>query len=91
MTHRRSDTMSILENDGRRDYIICYKLNCPFCTHETETFDHIFQCPDGILFPQPIRCMTLEKHSREEDNAILNTTGRFLLLDAGPKGQRQVK
>ena len=24
-----------------------YKLNCPFCTDETETFDHISQCPDG--------------------------------------------
>ena len=47
-----------------------YKLNCPFCTDETETFDHIFQCPDGVLCPQPIRCMTLEKLSREEDNDI---------------------
>ena len=26
-----------------------YKLNCPFCTDETETFDHIFQCPDGVF------------------------------------------
>ena len=24
-----------------------YKLNCPFCIDETETFDHIFQCPMG--------------------------------------------
>ena len=23
-----------------------YKLNCPFCTDETETFDHISQCLD---------------------------------------------
>ena len=55
-----------------------YKLNCPFCI-ETETFDHIFQCPDGVLCPQPLRSMTLEKLSREEDNDILNITGRFLL------------
>ena len=56
-----------------------YKLNCPFCTDETETFDHIFQCPDGVVCPQPVRSMTLEKLSREEDNDVLNTTGRFLL------------
>ena len=56
-----------------------YKLSCPFCTYETETFDHICQCPDGIPCPQPIRCMTLEKLSREEDNDILNTAGIFLL------------
>ena len=56
-----------------------YKLNCPFCTDETETFDHIFQCPDGVLCPQSITCMTLEKLSKEENNDILNTTGRFLL------------
>ena len=56
-----------------------YKLNCPFCIDKTETFDHIFQCPDGVLFPQPLRSMTLEKLSREEDNDILNITGRFLL------------
>ena len=54
-------------------------LNCPFCTDETETFDHIFQCPDGVFYPQLIRPMTLEKLSREEDNDILNTTDRFLL------------
>ena len=56
-----------------------YKLNCPFCTDETETFDHIFQCRDGVLCPQSITCMTLEKLSREEDIDILNTNGRFLL------------
>ena len=56
-----------------------YKLNCPFCTDETETFDHIFQCPDGVLCPQSITCMTLEKLSREEDTDIFNTTTRFLL------------
>ena len=56
-----------------------YKLNCPFCTDETETVDHIFGCPDGVLCPQSITCMTLEKLSREEDNDILNTTGRLLL------------
>ena len=56
-----------------------YKLSCPLCTDETETFDHIFQCPDGVLCPQSITCMTLEKLSREEDTDILNTTGRFLL------------
>ena len=38
-----------------------YRLNCPFCTDETETFGHIFQCPDGVFYPQPIRSMTLEK------------------------------
>ena len=44
-----------------------YKLNCPLCIDETETetFDHIFQCPDGVLCPQPIRSMTLEKNSAE--------------------------
>ena len=56
-----------------------YKLNCSFYTDETETFDHIFQCPNGVLCPQPLRSMTLEKLSREEDNDILNMTGRFLL------------
>ena len=56
-----------------------YKLNCPFCIDETETFDHIFQCPDGVLCPQPLRSMTLVKLSREEDNDILNITGRFLV------------
>ena len=56
-----------------------YKLNCPFCTDETETFDDIFQCPDGVFCPQSIRSMTLEKLSREEDNDILNTTDTFLL------------
>ena len=56
-----------------------YKLNCPFCTDETEIFDHIFKCPDGVFCPQPIRSMTLEELSREEDNDILNITGIFLL------------
>ena len=28
-----------------------YKFNFPFCIDETETFDHIFQCPDGVLCP----------------------------------------
>ena len=54
------------------------KLNYSFCIDETETFDHIFQCPGGILSPQPIKPMTLEKLSRGEDN-MLNITGRFLL------------
>ena len=48
-----------------------YKLNCPFCTDETETFYHIFQCPDRVLCPQSITCMTLEKLSREEDNDMI--------------------
>ena len=43
-----------------------YKLNCPFCIDETETFDHIFQHHDGVLCSQPLRSMTLEKLSREE-------------------------
>ena len=30
---------------------ISYELNCPFCTDETETFDHIFQCPRCGLLP----------------------------------------
>ena len=59
-----------------------YKRNCSFCTAETDTFEHIFQCPDGVLCPQYITCMTLEKLSRKEDNDILNTTGRFLLKNA---------
>ena len=56
-----------------------YKLNCPFWIDGTKTFDYIFQCPDGVLFPQPLRSMTLGKLSREKDNDILNMTGRFLL------------
>ena len=56
-----------------------YKLNCPFCIDETDTFDHIFQCSNGVLCPQPLRSMTLEKLSREEDNDILSITGGFLL------------
>ena len=55
------------------------QLNCPFCIDETDTFDHIFQCSDGVLCPQSIKSMTLEKLSREEDYHILNITGRFLL------------
>ena len=43
-----------------------HKLNCPFCTDETETFYHIFQCPDEVLCPQSITCMTLQKLSKEE-------------------------
>ena len=56
-----------------------YKFNCPFCIDETDTFDYMFQCPDRVLCPQPIRSMTLEKLSREEDHDILNITGKFLL------------
>ena len=44
-----------------------YKISCQFCINETETFDHIFQCPDRVLDAQPIRNMTPEKLSREED------------------------
>ena len=59
-----------------------YKLNCPFCIDETKTFEHIFQCPNGVLCPQPIRSMTFKKLSREEENDILNITGRLLLKNA---------
>ena len=56
-----------------------YKLNYPFCIDGAQTFDHIFQYPNGVLCPHPIRSMTSEKLSREEDNYTLNITGRFLL------------
>ena len=35
--------------------------------------------PNGVLCPQPVRSMNLEKLIGEEDNDILTVTGRILL------------
>ena len=37
-----------------------HNLNYPFCSLESEHFDHIFICPDGIYATKSIRSIKLE-------------------------------
>ena len=53
-------------------------LNCPFCSVESEHFDHIFICPAGIYAPKSIRSIKLEMLGTISDIYLLSSVGKFL-------------
>ena len=56
-----------------------HNLNCPFCSVESEHFDHIFMCPAGIYAPKSIRSIKLKMLGNISDIHLLSSDGKFLL------------
>ena len=53
--------------------------NCPFCSEESEHFDHVFICPAGIYAPKSIRPIKLEMLGTISNIHLLSSVGKCLL------------
>ena len=56
-----------------------HNLNCPFCSVESEHFDHIFFCPTGIYGSKSIRSIKLEMLGTISDIHLSSSVRKFLL------------
>ena len=56
-----------------------HNFNCPFCSVESEHFDHIFICPAGVYPPKSIRSIKLGMLGTISDIHLLSSVGKFLL------------
>ena len=56
-----------------------HNINYPFCSAESEHFDHIFICPAGIYAPKSIRSIKLEMLDIISDIHLLSSVGKCLL------------
>ena len=55
-------------------------LCCPFCMQEEETFDHIFNCNDGLACRNNIKNTTLSCLDKTKDHKFIKSVAKFLIL-----------
>ena len=59
---------------------------CPFCQKCDETFEHIFQCSKGLIFPEELQDTQLVNVADGTyGTKLLHKIGRYLILIYGAK------